>query len=129
MFILLVNTFEFNDVFTEGNLMKKTQSKTSEVPKSPPKPIIEEISLNYYLEFQNGDIYKGMNILRAVCVKHHKWLEDTIEKETREIVNVIDGKAVNCGYGHTLDDAIRDFITRNSNGILDVMFESSLVKI
>lgn len=105
--------------------MPKVVKKESEIKQ----PVIEEISLNYYLEFQSGGIYQGTNILRSVCVKHRKWLEDTAEKESREIVNLIDGKVVNYGYGVTQDESMRDFITRNSNIVLDVIFESNLVKI
>jgi len=109
--------------------VKKVTIPVKSVPKVPEKPKppeIKEVKLDYYVAFQDGELYAGKTIQRAVVVKHRVWLEGVESKESKDIVSVIDGVKVVNGFGSNPKETVDDFIKRNSVELLNKIFDIKL---
>ena len=120
-------------------MAKKVTKPIEKAPETVKKePVIEIISIKYYLEFQSAELYLGQNFLRVVVVMEKRYLVDGELKIDREIVNKIndarwnnaDSKAcIANGFGVDRQSALADFIWRNKTEVLDILFDKSLERV
>ena len=109
----------------KGDMVAK--QKNGKVKKVVPKePEIELLKLDWYLEFQGGELYKTHNMHRVVVVEDKKWLEDGEEKISKKVVNEVSGLKVINGFGYNHVDAVKDFILRNTAETLNKIWDKKL---
>ena len=86
----------------------------------PKKKVVESKEVipteipTYTLNFEDGKLSETHEIYRAFIV----------DNNNKECI-AIDSELISCGFGHSRQKAIEDFINRNNSQILSKIFERS----